>query len=58
MMQFIILGYIPGTSIQITFEIIAYVAAIATAALLSRLARKGERPTKQQRVNAIDTIAI
>jgi hypothetical protein len=58
MMQLIILGYVPGTSIQITFENIAYLIALATVLYLCWLWRKEEQFLKQKFIETINAITI
>lgn len=58
MMQFIILGYLPGTNIQINFGFLAQVCAVLTVFYLIHLILKEEKFLKQQKVDAIETVSL
>lgn len=60
MLNFIVLGLIPGTHLQITFGWMLALLSLAIAAVLSYLELSRIRPTRlhQRKLNEIDRIAI
>ena len=58
MMQLIILGYVPGTDIQITFGFIAQVSAVIALFYLVHLFIKEEKVLSSQQTEAVESIAI
>jgi len=58
MEQFIILGLVPGTDIEIGFGTIAVVTAVSTLIYLIHLLVKEERYLKQQIIDSINSRAI
>ncbi len=58
MEQFIILGLVPGTDVQISFGLVATVAGYATLAYLIRLLVKEHRQIKRQITDFINSITI
>jgi hypothetical protein len=58
MVQFIVLGYVPGTNIQIGFDLIARLLAIATVVYLTTLLFKEKKHLKQQLIESINQKAI
>lgn len=48
MMQFIILGYVPGTEIRISFQFLATIASIIALVYLSWLLQKEEKLLRTQ----------
>jgi len=58
MEQFIILGLVPGTDIEIGFGAIAAFVAIATVIYLLHLLVKEERYLKQRVIDSINAITI
>jgi hypothetical protein len=58
MWQFIILGYVPGTDIQIGFDLMARLLAIATIVYLTNLMIKEKRYTRQQFIDSINQKTI
>lgn len=59
MMQFIILGRVPGTDIQFGFDSVAGVVAVVTVIYLMQLLSKEERYLKQKRfLDYINKISI
>lgn len=59
MMQFIILGRVPGTDIQFGFDTVAGLAAVITVIYLIELLSKEERLLKQKRsIDYINKISI
>lgn len=58
MVQFIVLGYIPGTNIQIGFDSITRLLAIASIVYLTSLLLKEKKYLKQQLIDSINQITI
>ncbi len=58
MMQFIVLGYVPGTSIQISFGFIAQIGAIIALFYLVHLFIKEEKYLKDQQIASIEAKTI
>lgn len=58
MEQFIILGIVPGTDIQIGFGTVAATVAMVTVIYLVHLLVKEERYLKQQIIDSINSRAI
>ena len=58
MVQLIVLGYVPGTSIQITFNLLAQIAAVGVAVYLAWLLHKEEKFVQQQLINLINQKTI
>jgi uncharacterized membrane protein len=57
-MQLIILGYVPGTDIQITFGFIAQVSAVVALFYLVHLFVKEEKALRAQQTESIESVAI
>lgn len=58
MMQLLVLGYVPGTSIQIDFNFFATISALIALVYLVRLLFKEEKLIKQQLIEFINSRAI
>jgi protein-S-isoprenylcysteine O-methyltransferase Ste14 len=58
MEQFIILGIVPGTDIQIGFGAVAAIVAMVTVIYLVHLLVKEERYLKQRVIDSINSRAI
>ena len=58
MVQFIVLGYIPGTDIRVNFELIAQLLAVGALVYLIWLYRKEGLYVKQRMIEAINSIVV
>ena len=58
MMQLIILGYVPGTDIQITFGFIAQISAVVALFYLVHLFVKEVKIQKTQQAEPVESIAV
>lgn len=58
MMQFIILGYVPGTEVRFTFDLLATVFYVAGLVYLSLLLYKEEKIINQNTAEAINIKTI
>ena len=58
MVQFIVLGYIPGTDIRVNFELIAQLIAAGAVVYLIWLYRKEGLYIRQRIIEAIDAVVI
>jgi hypothetical protein len=58
MMQLIVLGYVPGTNIQITFGFIAQICAVIALVYLIHLLIKEHRYLQNEQIASIEAKTI
>jgi hypothetical protein len=58
MMQLIVLGYVPGTNIQITFGFIAQICAVIALIYLVHLLIKEQKYLRNEQITSIEAKTI